>query len=179
MVRLKQRYILFDILYPPEPNGEEFDTFSDSPRSALLSLYQSSSTLINPKTLTQVIRKILQDHYGDFGAGTAGMLISVKYFNNKTSTGILRCSRQSFHLVMASLTLLNRIGKREVIVRCLHVSGTIKKCEEFSIKRNKNLMLVVKLGKKDNSNGVNQFINNFEQNEAFTIENDVDDGSDE
>lgn len=172
MVRLKQRYILFDILYPPVSNGEEFETFSNSPQHALLSLYQSSGAQINPKALTQAIRKSLQDHYGDFGAGTAGILLSVKYFNNKTSTGILRCSRQSYNLVMASLTLLNRIGKRELIVRCLHVSGTIKKCEEFSIKRNKNLMLLIKQGRNEGSKGVSQLITNLEDRGILDIESD-------
>lgn len=157
MVRLKQRYILFDILYPPETNSEDFTGLSATPESALLTLCKSSPSTINPKSLTQMIRKALQDHYGDFGAGAAGMSVSIKYFNNKTSTGIIRCSRLSFQLVMASLTLMNRIGGSEVIVRCLHVSGTIKKCEEFSIKRNKDIMLMIKRG--NNTRNLSKLIN--------------------
>lgn len=138
MVRLKQRYILFDVLYPPGDTS-----FSGSSQDAILALCQPSPTSVNPKTLTQTLRKVLQDHYGDFGAGTAGMLISVKYFSNKTSTGILRCLRQTFQQVMAALTLMNTIANKEVIVRCLHVSGTIKKCENLSIARSKQMMAMM------------------------------------
>lgn len=159
MVRLKQRYILFDILYPPQNDQDpDFVNFSNSPQEALIAMCQSSPASVNQKLITQVIRKVLQDHYGDMGAGAAGMLISVKYFNNKTSTGILRCSRQSFQLVMSSLTLMNRISNREVIVRCLHVSGTIKRCEEFAIKRNHDIMLQLKNIK---STGVDVLLGNF------------------
>lgn len=170
MVRLKQRYILFDILYPPtlesaesKQSLEEFINFSKSPQNALLSLHQTSPLSINQKTLTQTIRNVVQDHYGDFGAGTACMQFSVKYFSNKTSTGIIRCGRLSFQLIIAALTLMNKIGDKDLIIRCTHVSGTIKKCEEYSIRRNRELMLLLKSGpgKSDLSN----IISNFENEE--------------
>ena len=85
MVRIKHRYILFEILYPPTADTrvtprEDFNQFSQSELNALLTLHQSSPNSINVKTILNVIRKSLLDHYGDVGAGKAGMLLNVKYF---------------------------------------------------------------------------------------------------
>ncbi|EGW31516.1 uncharacterized protein SPAPADRAFT_140191 [Spathaspora passalidarum NRRL Y-27907] len=144
MVRVKQRYILFEILYPPaydpKHSDEDFTNFSSSERNALLSLHQTSSSDINQKSITNAIRKSLQIHYGDFGGGSAGMLMTVKYFSNKTSTGIVRCGRGHFELIVGALALITRIEGYDVIIRCTHVSGTIKKCEEYSIQKSKQLM---------------------------------------
>lgn len=158
MVRLKQRYILFDILYPPSTSQDsnEVVEFSKSETNALLSLHQSSPASFNQKTLTQLFRRTIQENYGDYGAGSAGMQMSVKYFSNKTSTGIVRCGRQNFNMVIGSLATISRIDNREVIIRCIHVSGTIKKCEEYCIKRNKELMKIVK-GSKSKDRILEQF----------------------
>lgn len=166
MVRLKQRYILFDILYPPSYNTEEKEdledllNFSKSPQNSLLTLHRTSPSKINQKSLTQEIRNVIQDHYGEVGAGTAGMLFTIKYFSNKTSTGIIRCSRLSFQIVVGALTLMNKLSGKDVIIRCIHVSGTIKKCEEYSIKKNRELMTILKKGTQ--RSGLDSIISNFE-----------------
>lgn len=172
MVRLKQRYILFDILYPPKSeaggskeNLEDYINFNKSRQNALLTLHRTSPSNINQKSLTQAIRSVIQDHFGDLGAGTAGMQFAIKYFSNKTSTGIIRCGRLSFQMVIAALALMNKIGDEDVIVRCIHVSGTIKKCEEYSIKRNRELMSVLKSG--PNKTDLNSIISNFENEEEI------------
>ena len=162
MVRLKLRYVLFDIVYPPElDNTEELVNVSASPLNALLSLHQTSPTVINQKTLSQAIRKVIQDHYGDFGAGTAGMQLTVKYFSNKTSTGIIRCSRLSFPIVISALALMNTLGGRNITIRCLHVSGTIKKCEQFCIQRNRSL--ICKLRNEPSSDKTDTLIKHLQE----------------
>lgn len=147
MVRLKHRYILFDVLYPPvsDPrNGsqkEKFATFHKSPKDCLLALHATSAAGINPRSISSLLRDVIEDHFGDFGGGTTGLLIIVKYFSNKTSTGIIRCSRTNFHQVVAALALVTKLDNRDVVMRCVHVSGTIKKCEQFLIRRNRLLMI--------------------------------------
>lgn len=136
MVRLKQRYILFEVLSPP--TSEQWESYSESLDSSLSHLHRSSPEEINPKRLLQMIRQALKDHYGDYGAGAAGILLVIKYFSQKTSTGILRCARQHVDTVVAAIALINRLGDNEVILRCVHVSGTIKKCEIASIKRDQD-----------------------------------------
>lgn len=183
MVRLKQRYILFDILYPPktEPRNsserEVFESFHKSPEDALLRMHRSSPQSIDGKSIIQATRKAIQDHYGEFGAGAVGQGLMMKYFSNKTSTGIIRCGRQSCPMVVASLALINCIGKEDIIIRCVHISGTIKKCEEFLIARNKELM--IKLGHlQDDKNEFNNILNAF-QNTGDDFANVKDNSEDE
>lgn len=68
------------------------------------------------------------------------MSLMVKYFSAKTSTGIVRCSRGHYQMVCAALTMINSLGGKDVIVRIVRVSGTIKKCEQAAIERNRKLM---------------------------------------
>ncbi|KAI3406720.2 POP5 [Candida oxycetoniae] len=144
MVRVKHRYILFDILYPPSisSNEQESYDFTSSQQRSLLTLHQSSSPEITQKTILQGIRKSLYVHFGDIGSGSAGMLMSVRYFSNTTSTGIIRCDRDQVSTIVAAMSLITRLNANEpdVIMRCLHISGTIKKCEEFSIRSSRELM---------------------------------------
>lgn len=150
MVRVKHRYILFEIIYPPMNNNnsnkaspidlEEVTQFTSSERNALLALHRASPSNINHKTILHAIRKSLQEHYGDFGSGSAGMLMTLKYFSNKTSTGIIRCGRGQFETIVAAMSLVTKIEDQNITFNCVHVSGTIKKCEEFSIKRSRELM---------------------------------------
>ena len=176
MVRIKQRYILFDILYPPSADGritsrEDFDEFSQSELNALLSLHQSSPSSISQKALVLAIRKSLQTHFGDFGVGCSGMQLQVKYFSNKTSTGIVRCGRGHFELVVAALALIQRIEDQNVIIRCTHVSGTIKKCEQYSIKKTKELMHLVSRSEKQ---GISKWMSSFKESDDINIISDHD-----
>jgi len=158
MVRLKHRYILFDILYPPSSDPrtgrekEKFQNFQSSTKDTLLSLHETSPNAINARSIAHLLKKVVEDHFGDFGGGTVGLLIIVKYFSNRTSTGIIRCSRNNFHQVMAALALVTKVDNYDVVMRCVHVSGTIKKCEQFSIRRNKQLIIEMGQEKSMQSN---------------------------
>lgn len=66
--------------------------------------------------------------------------MTLKYFSNKTSTGIIRCGRGQFETIVAAMSLVTKIEDQNITFNCVHVSGTIKKCEEFSIKRSRELM---------------------------------------
>ena len=166
MVRLKHRYILFEILYPPpsQPSTREqkakFAEFSNSPKEALLHLHAPSPSSVSLRSILSLLKRVISDHYGEHGAGTIGSLIIVKYFSNKTSTGIIRCSRNNFQLVVAALGLIDKIDNQKVVMRSVHVSGTIRKCEDFSIRRAKTLMAY--LGKDDElERGLDEFISMF------------------
>ncbi|KAK8439216.1 RNA-binding protein pop5 [Candidozyma auris] len=166
MVRLKHRYILFDILYPPvsDPRTgtqrEKFSTFCNNPKDTLLTLHAPSPASINSKSIANILRNAVAEHYGEIAAGGVGNSIIVKYFSNKTSTGIIRCSRQDFQQVMAAIALVTKVDNYDALMRCVHVSGTIRKCEQFSIRRNKSL--IIQLG-RDNEmvNGLNEFVEMF------------------
>ncbi|CAI5758543.1 unnamed protein product [Candida verbasci] len=179
MVRVKHRYILFEILYPPTTNErvtprEDFEAFSTAEQNALFTLHQRAPSTINHKSIMNSIRRSLQDHYGDVGAGSAGMLMNLKYFSNKTSTGIIRCGRAQSDTIIGAMTLIERIDNCYLTFQTLHVSGTIKKCEEYSITRTKQIMC--RIGKWQNEQ---EYIHEFEQISADEDEIEVGDDDNE
>lgn len=166
MVRLKHRYILFDILQPPSSHPststqrEKFGTFSESPKAALLSLHATSPSSITARAIALVLKHVIEDHFGELAAGTVALLIIVKYFSNKTSTGIIRCNRKNSHQVVAAMALVTKMDNCNVVMRCVHMSGTIRKCEQFSIRNNRKLM--IEMGQDESmKRGLDEFISMF------------------
>lgn len=165
MVRLKHRYILFDVVYPPSSNPQtsdqrrKFVSFSRSPKDCLLQLHAPSPPSITGRNIVSLLKRVIEDHFGELASGTIGLLIIVKYFSNRTSTGIIRCNRTDFQKVIAALALVNKIETADVVMRCVHASGTIKKCEQFSIMRSRQLM--IEMGTEDNDDTLKDFISQF------------------
>lgn len=128
MVRVKSRYVLFEILFPLDKATDDYEELRTR-------LHKTSPLTFTAKQLGKQIKQLVQDHYGDYGGGSAGNL-QVKYFSNKTSTGIVKVGRDHFEMVVAALTLIDRLDSIPVIVRCLHVLGTVRKCQEWVMDRN-------------------------------------------
>lgn len=103
----------------------------------------STSPNVNLRSIADVVRKQIQVYFGDYGTGVTGMSLMVKYFSPRTSTGIIRCSREHYQMVCAALTMIDKLNGKDVIVRIVRVSGTIKKCEQAAIDRNRDLMRVM------------------------------------
>lgn len=151
MVRLKSRYILFEILYPnsrdPVDQNQQLD--ASLKRDILIRHHQASPSDITIKTIIQEIRRSLKLNFGDYGSGKAGSLLQVKYFSNMTSTGIIRCHREDCDLVTNALVLMNKISNTEnIIFNPVKISGTIKKIEEYAIRRSKKLVIIMQQEEK-------------------------------
>lgn len=144
MVRLKSRYVLFEIIYPPESIAEaELDRMDD----VMMGFHKSTRNYheINSKTILQEIRRVVQYNFGDLGSGQLTSLLHLKYFSNATSTGILRCHREDLNILLTTLALVNKIGDYEgIILNPVKVSGTIKKLEQYAIRRNHNFINALK-----------------------------------
>ncbi|CDO95316.1 unnamed protein product [Kluyveromyces dobzhanskii CBS 2104] len=127
MVRLKSRYILFEILYPDV--NDEFETVPNVTKKDILTGHHKvSPNSINVKSIMQELRKQLQINFGDFGLGKATALLQIKYFSNRTSTGIIRCGHDDHQYILMALALINQIENiGSVILNPVKVSGTIKK----------------------------------------------------
>ncbi|SCU91024.1 LADA_0F07668g1_1 [Lachancea dasiensis] len=144
MVRLKSRYILFEVLYPA-PDCPEERPFSNSRKDILIRHHRASPAQISHKTIIQELRRTLQHNFGDYGIGRVNSLLQIKYFSNRTSTGIIRCSREEYDLVLIALMFINRIDDVEgLVVNPTKVSGTIKRVEQYAIRRNERLLAVIK-----------------------------------
>lgn len=151
MVRLKTRYILFEVLYPCEaPEAKESDESRALNTDILLRHHRVSPSQISSKTISQEIRRSLQTNFGDYGLGKAGSMLQIKYFSNRTSTGIIRCHREDTDLVIMALCLTNRIGDVDsLILNPVKVSGTIKKVEQYAIRRSHRFLTAVQRNDKD------------------------------
>lgn len=162
MVRLKSRYILFEIIYPTKQCNDVSETV-ESRKEILLRHHQITSPEITIKTLLQEIRKCLQLNFGDYGLGKVSSLVQIKYFSNMTSSGILRCHREDCDLLIMALFLITKIADTEgIIVNPVKVSGTIKKIEEHACKRNQKLLSIIK---QDYKTRLDDFANLSEDDE--------------
>lgn len=67
MVRLKNRYLLLDILYPDPSTWP-----SQNPTSTQLAIHSPTSDALTPGLLAKMIREEVGEMYGDWGVGKLG-----------------------------------------------------------------------------------------------------------
>jgi ribonuclease P/MRP protein subunit POP5 len=131
MVRLKHRWLLFEIIYPIDPSTIPFSAASQN---------------VTTKLLTDVIRQQISYNFGDHGSGLVSSSLSLRYFSAATSTGIVRVSRDHYRMVWAALTFIRELAGRECVITVRRVSGTVKKAEQEILRRDKNALRSVKMG---------------------------------
>lgn len=161
MVRIKERYLLVDIVYPEAAQNQTKAGLPD-----LLVYNQPTANACNARSIQYAIKAQVTDLFGDYGAGAVerslrGLLLLssgstakltdsvVKYLSNATSTCILQCSREHYRLVWAALTMMKHVPTKQgpglpCIFRVVRVSGTIKKVEEEAIRRARQLILAAR-----------------------------------
>ncbi|EHY52765.1 hypothetical protein ABEF92_002553 [Exophiala dermatitidis] len=130
MVRIKHRYLLFNILYPSESSSSSTSKHSSTtsgtvttsanskssssvPSQQILPPYllfsRPSPAHLTPQLLIQTLKATITQVFGDHGLGATQAGIRVVYFSPSTSTCILRVPRAYFRLVWASLTYMDTI----------------------------------------------------------------------
>ena len=72
MVRLKNRYLLVDILYPDPSTWPTTKSKRSSPQSAHFSIHSPTSDALTPGLLAKMIREEVAEMYGDWGTGKLG-----------------------------------------------------------------------------------------------------------
>lgn len=132
MVRLKHRWLLFEILYPSESSVIPFSAASQD---------------VTTKLLTDALRQQISYNFGDHGSGLVSSSLSIRYLSATTSTGIVRVSRDHYRMVWAGLTFIRELAGRECVVTVRRVSGTVKKAEEEILRRDKMALKSIKIGK--------------------------------
>ncbi|EFX02718.1 rpp14 protein family [Grosmannia clavigera kw1407] len=140
MVRIKERYILVNILYPRSPT--EKSSVPD-----FVAFRQPTQNDLTPQLLLRAIKNEVFALFGDCGAGAVERTLSVKYLSKTTSTAILRITREHLRYVWTALTFMRHVpirGGRPCIFRVAHVSGTIRKVEEEAIRQSRALVLATK-----------------------------------
>ncbi|GAA5902419.1 RNA-binding protein POP5 [Sporobolomyces salmoneus] len=151
MVRFKHRYLLCELLFEGSPTLDTVQlgpVASSTSKESSSSLNQTSlsSSASAPSTVTEsalihLLRDSLRVNFGDIAAGEVGGTFSIKYLSPTTNTLILRVSREHFQTLWASLTLLRKIGGKEVVTKVSHVSGTIRKIQHSAIRLDREEIL--------------------------------------
>lgn len=119
MVRLKTRYILFQLRHAGE--GESGFTTS-------------------AKSIISTIRLSMMKNFGDIGVSDTLTTFAIKYFSTTTMVGILRVHFESVERVLAAMFFIQALDGREIIFESIGVSGSISKCERRAIERNKKFI---------------------------------------
>ena len=132
MVRLKHRWLLFEIIYPNDASTIPFSAPSQD---------------VTVKLLTDTLRQQISHNFGDHGSGLVSSSLSIRYFSPATSTGIVRIARDHYRIVWAGLTFIRELSGRECVITVRRVSGTVKKAEEEILRRDKLSLKSVKTGK--------------------------------
>jgi ribonuclease P/MRP protein subunit POP5 len=159
MVRLKNRYLLVNILYPELEKGKEKTNIPD-----VVTFNQPTTDAFTSGALLKGLKAEVADLFGDYGSGAVAESISgitrnllqaktvlirfsfpaVKYLSPATSTFILRVSRAHYRIAWAALSLMTSVPVKDgknCVFRVVRVSGTIRKAEEESIRRARELIL--------------------------------------
>lgn len=142
MVRLKQRYLLLNILYPSTTISLKQDSKSSDLNFAPLAFQSPTPDYVDATLLVRHLKTHIETLYGDYGIGVASSSLKIVYFSAATSTAILRVPRNHHQLVRTALTHITELpvsrrgtpGKH-CVIRVVRVSGTIRKAEEELLRR--------------------------------------------
>ncbi|GMM50059.1 RNA-binding protein [Starmerella bacillaris] len=122
MVRLKARYLLFEILYP---NRAELLGNADG------------------KLFIKTLRQNIETYFGEYGMGQCQSMLVMKFFNPDTGLGIIRVGRGQEKIVQAAMTLMTHMNTDPVIIRIRRVSGTVKKSQEHALAISKQELFAI------------------------------------
>lgn len=118
MVRFKNRYILYEVIWKDNRADES----------------------LNEASLLTVFRDSLATNFGDHGLASSAMSLTVKYYNPVTNLCMLRCGFQEYRQVWCALSMISEINNRRVMLHFLHLGGTLKTCQQATIGYNKHLL---------------------------------------
>ncbi|KAK6331680.1 hypothetical protein TWF718_002226 [Orbilia javanica] len=153
MVRVKQRYLLFTILYPSSPQSTTNNGSNSSSKPTQSMIFHSPSPANLTRTsLASIIRSSISNNFGDWGIGQCGSF-AVKYFSQATSTGILRITRDNYRTLWAALTYVRELCGQPAVIKVVRVSGTIRKAELEAVKLAEETIRRVKREVRDTKSG--------------------------
>ncbi|KAI8596893.1 hypothetical protein EDD21DRAFT_342965 [Dissophora ornata] len=157
MVRFKNRYLLFEIVYVDTPLGW---TSIPAPTTSATASHQSSESDQSPfgdtgrnncrlpplanKDLIYALKDSIVENFGDYGAGLTQRPLTLKYFSPHTNIGILRISREEVHIVWGALTFIKELKGKPCIIKVLHTSGTIRNCQLTAVRYDRDRIMFLR-----------------------------------
>ncbi|KAK6476365.1 UNVERIFIED_CONTAM: hypothetical protein FKN15_067506 [Acipenser sinensis] len=123
MVRFKSRYLLCEV------------SFAD-PRSR---------QCLEERAIFSAVRDAIARAHGDYGAACCAVSFAVKYLNAYTGILLLRCRKEHYRLLWSALPFIIHLESRGQRQPCrissIHVGGTIRTCQRFLIRYNRQQLL--------------------------------------
>uniref|UniRef100_A0A8C2J972 Ribonuclease P/MRP protein subunit POP5 n=1 Tax=Cyprinus carpio TaxID=7962 RepID=A0A8C2J972_CYPCA len=119
MVRFKSRYLLCEVCVPD----------------------RSSLQLLEDRSIYNTLRAAVKRAHGDYGSALFNIGVIVKYLNAHTGVVLIRSRKKHYRLIWSALSFITCIENRGQMVQCflncLHVGGTIRTCQKFLVKYNR------------------------------------------
>ncbi|CAG9466564.1 unnamed protein product [Pedinophyceae sp. YPF-701] len=114
MVRFKNRYFLFELIWQDGTAPSDFDAAA----------------------LWQTLRDSLAENFGDASLGAALQSLQVKIYDPKVNLAIVRCSRDEHQHLWCAATLLTTAGalRRRVALRMVRLSGVLRPAQEAALR---------------------------------------------
>ncbi|RKP36567.1 hypothetical protein BJ085DRAFT_12180, partial [Dimargaris cristalligena] len=138
MVRLKDRYILFEVVFEQTYNN---NCSNLSQRVIYPDDKHPPKLVVSTTTIFSKIRDTVIDLFGDVGHSQLLNRVQLKFYSQMTCTGILRVARDQYQQIWAALSFIRSLDGKGCMVRALHLSGTIVKCQRAAIRYNQELLL--------------------------------------
>ncbi|BDA44025.1 probable ribonuclease P/MRP protein subunit POP5 [Coccomyxa sp. Obi] len=123
MVRFKNRFLLFELIWK---DGRIDETLTEA-------------------NIQAVLRDSLALNFGDYGLGVCLASQQVKYYNPLTNLCIVRCGRDQYKEVLASMTTITTFRYRTVMMHLLHNGGTLASCQRAAIEHNRAILQNMRL----------------------------------
>ncbi|KAF9739252.1 hypothetical protein PMIN06_005278 [Paraphaeosphaeria minitans] len=139
MVRVKNRYLVVNILYPTSSPAAKAGDAVPEP----LQFHAPTPDAFHTGQFMRLVREGIAELFGDYGMGMASRTLKVIYWSPATSTAIIRCPREHYEMVWAALTFTTKLPRpmdTPVVFKVVRVSGTIRKAEEEVITRAKGII---------------------------------------
>lgn len=113
MVRVKRRYILFEIM----PSDQRFERQID--------------LKLSERDIIFAFRQTILMIYGDLGLGSVLKSLHIKKFSSATRIGIVSVQRGQHTLLTSSVAFIKKIKDLNCSIRIVRLSGTIRGCLRF------------------------------------------------
>ncbi|XP_071946300.1 ribonuclease P/MRP protein subunit POP5-like [Antedon mediterranea] len=123
MVRLRNRYLLCEI------------NFDD----------QRTNIAVMSNDLLNEIKQSVVTMHGDYGIGSVMPGFNVKYLNPYTRIFIVRSRRRSYKFVSTALPFMKKLLDKPCRITTLHCGGTIRSCQKFLLKYQRQQLSAVLL----------------------------------
>ena len=107
-LREKKRYIVFEII--------------------------SRENISNLEAVSNAVMNCVLQLVGILGAAKAGIIVLGNKWNSQLQRGVIRTSNKHVEAVKASLSLINKIDSKDVIIKTIGVSGILRKAEAKYLK---------------------------------------------